>query len=1744
MLLSKLHKRDGSFCVILVMLLTAQTAWAADITQNTAVVINSSNKSTYHNKSIAGTVPNSSSAGNSGFFISKGAIVVDGIELNLTIDGFNVDYSEKYATLSGISLVNGAKLHLTVKGTNTLIAGYGGAGIAVPFGCTLEITSASTGTLNATGGMYFGGGAGIGSMGNGHITQDTSLYPQGCGDIIINGGTINAQGGTWVLNVKPAGGAAGIGSSELSGAEANDTYGDNTYINNVTGTITINGGTVNAKGGKNAAGIGGGFTGTVKAITITGGNVTATAGDGGAAAIGTGYNGSTSSENKLTCPLIRIEHGTVQANGDIGFGNARNAACNTGNSYAFIGDADVTCTGSSGDPKIPELGKSETLTIPDGVSAFKIYDPAGKDADYQINSEDCSYLTLMASEGYKLQLTGTIYVNGKFTVYDGASTADTKLVEMRNETRSVSVTSSGRSLCLKLSSIGSTVDSYIPLSIDIDLSVTVFKPGETKTVSIQQTTGGTVTSDKTSAEYGETVTLTVTPNTGKFAEKVIYNDGIDHIVTRSDDGKFRFAMPVYDVTVRALFEDANNLDFGTLMGLQSVYFYNGGNTIDISYDVETVGGTVLSKGTDYDAVIRNSSNVVVASVSALGTYTLTVTGKGNYTGSLTKTFVVQEGLRGSGTENTPYLIGSSDEWNFFANTVNSAQSSYTNQYVKLTNNIDNVTVAAGTSDHPFCGTFIGGGYTMGLNIRNYIAEGVAPFSHISGATIKELTVTGCVVGLTHSAGLVGFANGTNTIDGCKVDVWVEVGPNYNQHIGGVVGHGKNSTLTIKNTSFCGVLVNRGDYAGGLMGWCDVGCKLTIDNCLTTGTCETTGANVFHPIAIRNENAEVTATNRGAYYTSQPTQTSPSRIIMRGTRVYADQPSNEIYRHQVLADGNSYYVPVTISGIETVYAYTGSTINPTYTLTAGDGTTLTEGTDYSVTRSNATIRDAGAYAITFTGKNGYEGTKTCYFIVGDPTPATPSGLSVDADIDYPEAGHFYYNMPAGRSVSNTLTFSNSDVTTFKVYDGGGKNDNIPLQITSSSLTISAPAGCTISVKGDVKLYNDNGKNYVSVYNVSGDSETELAKVTGYNTLGPVTSTSNTLRIYYYQDGYGAGWYGNKPGYDLIVTINDANKKYAVNVVTPATGSLSTSLTKAAPGSTVTITATPAEGYLNGEFTVLDYSQQPVAVSNGQFVMPSSPVIVATTFRQIDPADFSVNGDDTYTIKTVAGWYAFCDCLQENATYNRFIGKTVKLDQDITVTRMAGSDNHDFCGTFDGCGHTITLDGNTSNGCYALFRNVSTGRANPGDAADSPAAIRNLHVDGTIVTASKFAAGLISGKWGDVTIENCRSSVMIKSSVGGDGTHGGFVAVNNNGKLNIKGCVFDGKLLTTGTTATAYCGGFVGWRGKGDLSITDCLYAPADIESGETEIIGECTFARNGVTSISNSYYTRLLGNAQGLGYSFDTAPVNIGTAGTAYSVSGITPYTHGIAYDNRYYMTPETLTFVDNADNDVPAIDGYFATVTLQGRTLYQDGDWNTLCLPFDVTIANSPLSGDDVVAMTLNTQSSGLSGTTLTLNFENALETIPAGTPFIIKWATKDAPATDLVNPVFSSVVINSTTHDFTSTDGNVTFKGTYAPIVWETENKSILFVGTGNTLYWPKPSGDQNPHLNAFRAYFELGTSQAREFVLNFGDEGEVNGVKEVNATLEVNDDSWYTLNGVKLSGKPTKSGLYIVNGRKVVVK
>ena len=70
--------------------------------------------------------------------------------------------------------------------------------------------------------------------------------------------------------------------------------------------------------------------------------------------------------------------------------------------------------------------------------------------------------------------------------------------------------------------------------------------------------------------------------------------------------------------------------------------------------------------------------------------------------------------------------------------------------------------------------------------------------------------------------------------------------------------------------------------------------------------------------------------------------------------------------------------------------------------------------------------------------------------------------------------------------------------------------------------------------------------------------------------------------------------------------------------------------------------------------------------------------------------------------------------------------------------------------------------------------------------------------------------------------------------------------------------------------------------------------------------------------------------------------------------------------------------------------------------------------------------------------------------------------------------------------------------------------------------------VYLPVPSGS--------------GSSNARLRIRRASGTG-VNEIQEDNDTL-ITDDRWYTLDGRRLNGKPTKKGLYLKEGKKVVIK
>ena len=249
---------------------------------------------------------------------------------------------------------------------------------------------------------------------------------------------------------------------------------------------------------------------------------------------------------------------------------------------------------------------------------------------------------------------------------------------------------------------------------------------------------------------------------------------------------------------------------------------------------------------------------------------------------------------------------------------------------------------------------------------------------------------------------------------------------------------------------------------------------------------------------------------------------------------------------------------------------------------------------------------------------------------------------------------------------------------------------------------------------------------------------------------------------------------------------------------------------------------------------------------------------------------------------------------------------------------------------------------------------------------------------------------------------------------------------------------------------------------------------------------------------------------------------------------------------------------DAATNDVAALatrlGGKRTNIVLNGRKLWKDGDWNTLCLPFDLGDPDAEkdhwfdgtlLEGATVkeldITGTYGGKQTGLDGTTLYLYFKDA-DRIEAGVPYIVMWP--ETSPNFVENPVFQGVTIENGLNNVTFTGG--AFKGTYAWQQYTEENESILLLGTQNTLYWPKPDGNTYPSIGAFRAYFELADGQeAREFVLNFDGDYTTRIISTTNLTNFTNSaGAWFDLSGRKLDTKPTKKGVYIYKGKKRVIK
>lgn len=180
-----------------------------------------------------------------------------------------------------------------------------------------------------------------------------------------------------------------------------------------------------------------------------------------------------------------------------------------------------------------------------------------------------------------------------------------------------------------------------------------------------------------------------------------------------------------------------------------------------------------------------------------------------------------------------------------------------------------------------------------------------------------------------------------------------------------------------------------------------------------------------------------------------------------------------------------------------------------------------------------------------------------------------------------------------------------------------------------------------------------------------------------------------------------------------------------------------------------------------------------------------------------------------------------------------GGSYKLAADITVTEPYAND---FSGTFDGNGHTVTLEITAKTNYVGLFKTLAGG-----------AVVKNVITAGSVTTTGKKCVAGIAGYATDnVKIENCKNT----ASITGNKNVGGILgeAYNNEESISvgIKNCANEGAVNGTGSAV----GGIVG-KMEGQNSIIDC-YNRGNITgfNNYAGIVGQSTGAL--VATIKNCY----------------------------------------------------------------------------------------------------------------------------------------------------------------------------------------------------------------------------------------------------------------------------------------------------
>ena len=254
------------------------------------------------------------------------------------------------------------------------------------------------------------------------------------------------------------------------------------------------------------------------------------------------------------------------------------------------------------------------------------------------------------------------------------------------------------------------------------------------------------------------------------------------------------------------------------------------------------------------------------------------------------------------------------------------------------------------------------------------------------------------------------------------------------------------------------------------------------------------------------------------------------------------------------------------------------------------------------------------------------------------------------------------------------------------------------------------------------------------------------------------------------------------------------------------------------------------------------------------------------------------------------------------------------------------------------------------------------------------------------------------------------------------------------------------------------------------------------------------------------------------------------------------YMEGVSVADASFVETVTLLDVVTIEDYTTLTEGKDAAVVYMNTTL--EAGFNAVALPFAITADEAvEIFGEDAVVMELT--GSSVEGTEVRAHFTTVTTGMEAGKPYMV-FVTHDTKPAMFKNKAITTQMQNVETDHlvFTPTTSATALNGdmfllTLDNYVTNGDTPVEISNAAGSILKAPA-AGEQQ--LKSFRAYVTLKEPTAT--TLTFDNSQDIDtGIDSVGADTFTDDDLIYNLQGIRVS-HPAKGAIYIVNGKKVVIK